>query len=232
MTAGCGHLTRAGLGLAVMGVALLVACGGGGQQKSPTPATAAPVTASATAPPSSATSVAATATRTAVPATFTATATATATAASTLPLFVPPAQTVERDPASSVTVPIVIDDVRVGRNEGFDRIVFELTAEGYGYSARYVPTASTCGAGNPVSASGGAQFVVTLRSAAAHDDAGNATLTSTQIDTPGNPAIRQALSICDFEGIVSWLVGVDAQRPFRVFTLTGPPRLVVDFDTR
>ena len=34
--------------------------------------------------------------------------------------------------------------------------------------------------------------------------------------------------ICDFEGNVDWLLGLTAQRPYRVFELNDPARLVVD----
>ncbi len=32
----------------------------------------------------------------------------------------------------------------------------------------------------------------------------------------------------DYEGYVTWYVSAETARPFNVFTLTGPPRLVVD----
>ena len=34
--------------------------------------------------------------------------------------------------------------------------------------------------------------------------------------------------ICDFEGVVEWIVGVDAEHPFDVNTFEDPPRLVID----
>jgi hypothetical protein len=32
----------------------------------------------------------------------------------------------------------------------------------------------------------------------------------------------------DFEGVMAWVIGLDAQRPFTVTTLSSPPRVVVD----
>jgi hypothetical protein len=46
--------------------------------------------------------------------------------------------------------------------------------------------------------------------------------------TPRFPEIRQVKSAGDFEGYTSYGVGLAAHRPYRVFTLMSPNRIVID----
>lgn len=69
--------------------------------------------------------------------------------------------------------------------------------------------------------------------------------TSVDFDRPGGPefviderpqlkgvtSIMDLVRIDDFEGQMNWIVGLDEQRPYRVFTLTDPGRLVLDIAT-
>jgi hypothetical protein len=41
--------------------------------------------------------------------------------------------------------------------------------------------------------------------------------------------VREVVRTGDFEAVLSWAVGLDDRVDFRVLTLDGPPRLVVDF---
>ncbi len=45
---------------------------------------------------------------------------------------------------------------------------------------------------------------------------------------PGTPMLAELAQAGDFEGTLTWVVGVSAKAGFRVTTLDGPPRLVVD----
>ena len=40
--------------------------------------------------------------------------------------------------------------------------------------------------------------------------------------------VREIRRIEDFEANLVWVIGLDAQRPFEVGTLTGPPRVYID----
>ena len=46
--------------------------------------------------------------------------------------------------------------------------------------------------------------------------------------TPGLPILREVASAGDFEQVISYGAGLVKQRPFRVFTLKAPPRIVID----
>jgi hypothetical protein len=45
---------------------------------------------------------------------------------------------------------------------------------------------------------------------------------------PELPVLLQLEPTCDFEGEVSWVLGVKAPNRYRVLELKDPPRLVVD----
>ncbi len=61
----------------------------------------------------------------------------------------------------------------------------------------------------------------------AHTESGQLTLPSNTVPGPGK-SILEAESICDFEAVVEWAVGVDGEKPFTMTLLQGPNRVVID----
>lgn len=123
----------------------------------------------------------------------------------------------------------VLTAVRTGRHdEGHDRMVFEFEGELPGYTVRY-PSGPLrqCGSGQPILVDEPHALQIVLRSAAAHDDAGQATVQDRR-RAPALPVLRTARLTCDYEGEVEWVLGVDRRAGFRVFALDDPARLVVD----
>lgn len=130
----------------------------------------------------------------------------------------------------------ILNDVRVGAHPeqgGWDRIVFQFQdvagvpgAHPAG-SIEYVDSASQCGSGMPVEVKGNAILAVRFEATQAHDDNGQLTIASTKIAGPGN-SILQAVSYCDFEGIVQWAIGVPSKQRFKVTYLANPSRVVID----
>ena len=122
----------------------------------------------------------------------------------------------------------ILVDVRTGHHEGFDRVVFEFDIAIPGYRIEYVQSPITaCGSGLTVTIAGDAFLQVRMTPAAAHDGQGNVTVDTTEL-TPGLPAILEVESTCDFEGEVTWVVGLNEEVDFSVFELSDPPRLVID----
>ncbi len=129
-----------------------------------------------------------------------------------------------------------LTDVRVGAHPesgGWDRIVFEFEdVEGFpgghpGGVVEYVDEMAQCGSGNPVEVDGEAILRVRLDATQAHDDNGNLTIDDTVVPGPGN-SILEAVSTCDFEGIVEWAIGVPGEQNFKVAFLENPGRIVID----
>ncbi|MET0419594.1 MAG: hypothetical protein ABW022_26565 [Actinoplanes sp.] len=132
------------------------------------------------------------------------------------------------------TAPVI--EVRTGRHDCFDRVVFEFDGTAQGYSVRYSAQVPTDGEGIdlvPYTA-GGAHLWVTLR-APAYDENRNATIDARTGDHVANvlryQTLRDVVFGGSFEGYTTFAVGVRARLPFQVTLLPGPgahSRIVVD----
>jgi hypothetical protein len=85
-----------------------------------------------------------------------------------------------------------------------------------------------------VKIAGGAFVVVRCSPAYGYDfESGRTTYTGPKrIEAAGSHHVRELVETGDFEGVVTWVVGVDSQRPFRVSAATIPPgvsTVAIDF---
>lgn len=134
---------------------------------------------------------------------------------------------VEQAGAVAPPMPLLMK-VRTGEHEGYDRITFEFEGERPGYRVEYVqPPITKDPSDLPVEIAGNAFLRIRLESAAAHDGSGTQTVDFGEL-TPGLSSLFEAEQIGDFEGVVSWVLGLSEEVDFRVGTLDGPPRIYVD----
>lgn len=127
-----------------------------------------------------------------------------------------------------------LTNVRAGRHECFDRLVFDFAGNVDGYRVSYEDHVATDGAGVPIHLKGGADLEIVV-SGAAHDHRGNLTYRPSDrdhlVDVAGWDTFRQVAWAGDYEGQITVGLGVRARLPFRVFTLDGPgdgSRIVID----
>jgi hypothetical protein len=125
--------------------------------------------------------------------------------------------------------PVTLQSVTTTSCVGFDRVVFTYnTPATPGFHVEYVDKPIRhCGSGNVVAVAGDAWLEVRMSPAQAHTDAGQATISQTNV-TVNLPNLRQVVQTCDFEGHVTWVLGVKSPKRFRVVELTNPSRIVVD----
>ena len=126
----------------------------------------------------------------------------------------------------------LLTDVRVGSHGCYERVTFELKpqageADGpVGWKAAYESGPITeDGSGRPVKVKGTAFLVVTMSAAGADlsQEAAPATYTGpASIEAADSTRIQQVRRTGDFEGVLTWVIGLDKQRPFRVSTELGP----------
>jgi len=120
-----------------------------------------------------------------------------------------------------------VTDVRVGQQTDYDRFVLQFDGAVPTYTAtrQASPTFKMNPSNLPITLSGTYGVLVTVRS-------------STEANTYSGPTdishgefrvIKEARLTQDFEGSVSWALGLDHAACMRTFTLTGPSRLIVDF---
>ena len=130
--------------------------------------------------------------------------------------------TTPRTHAATSTKQTVVKSVRIGHHPGFDRLVLTFSGPIPGYDVRYVSTVRRDASGAVVSLLGAAKMRVVVKPTSTTTHAPQGT------QTPRYPEIRQVKGAGDFEGVTSYGVGLAAKRPFRVFTLSQPNRLVID----
>ena len=120
-------------------------------------------------------------------------------------------------------------DVRTGEHEGFDRVVFELDGTGTaGWRVQYEDDPRTQGEGAPVEVDGEATLTVVLEGVGYPFDTGVEEYDSERRLLPRLSSVRDVRVGGVFEGTFDAFVGVAEQRPFRVFRLQDPERVVID----
>jgi hypothetical protein len=116
--------------------------------------------------------------------------------------------------------------IAAGCHPTFDRFVIRARFATPGYDVRYVKKVIADGSGNTVSLLGTKRIHVVVRQARGHTSGGTNLLPS--VPTPLCPNLRQVKGAGDFEGVVSFGLGLRRKTGFRVFRLTGPTRIVID----
>lgn len=120
--------------------------------------------------------------------------------------------------------------LRAAAHDGFDRVVFEFKEGVPGYHLEYVDRpVRDCGEGSPRPIAGDAWLEVRMSPANAHTEEGKPTIAEREI-APGLPNVREIERTCDFEAVVTWVIGVGSPSRYRAFELQDPARLVVDID--
>jgi hypothetical protein len=126
---------------------------------------------------------------------------------------------------TSGTTQTELYSMQVGCHPGYDRLVIRSHSHTPRTTVKYV--ASIVGpSGNPVTLPGTAKLSAVLRPARGHT-LGGTSLLPTTLNSPC-PNIRKVKVAEDFEGVVSLGLGIQQQKPFRVFRLTSPDRIVID----
>lgn len=125
--------------------------------------------------------------------------------------------------------PAVLKDVRIGEHDDWDRIVYEFEGNRLpGYHLEYIDRPiRRCGSGEVVPIEGPGWLQVHFYPARAHTEAGKATLTDRR-KNPDLPVLDEAALVCDFEGVLEWVLGLKGPNRYRVLELADPTRLVVD----
>ena len=149
----------------------------------------------------------------------------------------PDASEAQRSAPSDGTGTALLRTVRVGRNPGFERIVFEFVGSSMpGYRIQWVdgPILSD-GSGEPVAVDGEAYLEMVMQPASGVDlSAPQFTIVyegPDRVPVAGQTElITDLVRTGDFEAVLSWVAGTTERVPFRVLRLSNPTRLVVDLE--
>jgi hypothetical protein len=125
-----------------------------------------------------------------------------------------------------------VTGVRTAQHPGYDRVVFDLDGTGTpGWRVEYVPEPRAEGSGAPVRLQGTVFLQVILRGVGLPFDTGVEPFgdSTTRVPGTGTKGVAEIAPGGVFEGEQQAFVGLTGtKRPFRVFALTDPARVVVD----
>jgi hypothetical protein len=132
----------------------------------------------------------------------------------------------------------LLTDVRVGAHGCYERVTFEFkpqTGDADGpvaWKAGYEPPPITeDGSGRTVNMKGSAFLVLHMSASGADltkEGAPDTYTGPTSMEAAGTTRILQVRRTGDFEAVLTWVIGLDRQRPFHVTTEGGPARVIVD----
>lgn len=140
-----------------------------------------------------------------------------------------PADTSPDTAEPSAPAGLTVTDVRIGRHEGFDRVVLELGGAGTpGWDVEYVDAATAEGSGKPIDLAGPAYLRVLLTGTSYPYETGLTEVPRGPVATAGATVVSGAFYDATFEGQSLAYVGTRTQKPFRVYALSNPTRVVVE----
>ncbi|RBY87752.1 hypothetical protein [Blastococcus sp. TF02A-30] len=137
---------------------------------------------------------------------------------------------VEPDTAqASADAAVTVTGIRTGRHDGYDRVVLDVAGTGTpGWDVRYVPEASSQGSGAPIAVDGAAILQVTLTGVGYPTETGIEEYAGGTLPGAGTEVVTEVVWDTTFEGTSVAFVGTTAQRPFRVYLVEDPTRVVLD----
>jgi hypothetical protein len=120
--------------------------------------------------------------------------------------------------------------VRVGQHAGYDRVVFQFSGGLPAVTAERVPAVYADPKGTTIPLAGQSYLHVVFRGASsACQQPQQRTWTGPSVLTPYYPQVLTVSAAGDFEGYLSFGIGLAAQGSYHVSTLTGPDRVLIDF---
>src|SRR3954466_906713 len=125
---------------------------------------------------------------------------------------------------------VTVRDIRLGRQDGFDRVVFEVGGTGSpGWDVRYVDQASSQGSGEAIDVAGDAVLQVSLTGAGYPYDTGVTEYSAAgPLTAAGTENVTEVVFDATFEGTTEAFVGTKTRAPFRVYLLQNPTRVVLE----
>lgn len=125
-------------------------------------------------------------------------------------------------------MPTELVDLRIAQHGGYERMVFQFKERVPGYRVEYIDKpVRNCGEGRVIAVAGESWLEVNLYPTNAHTEEGQPTLPMRERQL-GLDVMIEAKQTCDFEAVVTWVLGLSHPNAYRVLELQDPPRLVVD----
>jgi hypothetical protein len=144
------------------------------------------------------------------------------------PPFLANAEADRADPSADAR--LTVSDIRIGSHDRFDRVVFEVAGRGSpGWDVRYVAAADVPSNGGPVEVSGRAVLQVTVTGTADPVAPGAERYAGPDpLAVAGTEVVTEVDLYASSEGRTVSFVGTTERRPFRVYLMENPTRVVLE----
>ena len=120
--------------------------------------------------------------------------------------------------------------VRTGKHGGYDRVVFQFSGGLPSVRAERVTTVYQDPKGTPVPLAGKSRLHVVFRGASAFcPQPAHRTWAGPQVLAPRYSQLLMVKAAGDFEGYLSFGIGLAARGGYHISSLAGPDRVVIDF---
>jgi hypothetical protein len=140
-----------------------------------------------------------------------------------------PANTEPDIEEASAGAQVKVRDIRTGRHEGFDRVVFEVGGSGTpGWEVQYVDRPTSATTGEPVEVAGAAALQLIITGVGLPDDGSQPFDGPNPLPGSGTRTVTEVVVNSTFEGATVLFVGTTAKTPFRVYLLSDPTRVVLE----
>lgn len=125
---------------------------------------------------------------------------------------------------------LVIQDVRAGTHDSYDRVVFEFSGTGLpGYTVGYTPEPRQQASGHLMEVPGTAFLEVMIHGTPMMQFSPREDLVRTGPVGVGAGHVVNVVHGGVFEAETQYVIGLDSTRPYAVYVLENPTRVVVDF---
>ncbi len=151
------------------------------------------------------------------------------------PPFLAGTETSTAEPGNPGAVAL-LTDVRLGSHDGFDRVVLEYEGGVPGWEVGYVAEAVSDGIGEPVDVDGGSILQVRTMGVRYPEESDTNAFRgdpgAIRIRVAETPEVTEVVYDHVFEGYGMTFIGVDETepRPFRVYRLADPTRIVIEVE--
>lgn len=125
---------------------------------------------------------------------------------------------------------LVIEDVRAGSHDGFDRVVFEYSGPGKpGVIAGYNPDPRQQASGYPLDVPGNAYLEIMIQGTPMMMMSPREDLIPTGPVGVAAGGVTSVVHGGVFEADTQYIIGLDRERPYQVYIMENPTRVVVEF---
>ena len=130
--------------------------------------------------------------------------------------------------ATADTPPATLTALGIEVHDGFERVLFTFADHVPGILIQPSPGPFARGQSDETIHVNGTAYLAMRMTANGHDETGHSASNERTPGPAGKHSITEVVRTDDFEGVLTYVVGLDSPQTFRVLQYSNPPRLAID----